>query len=277
MKVLKSRTEIALTRLLDRCQEMAKNSEDIASEWRLPKFISSCEDLLSALPRSPDSNAPSTDCILDYKNKIKFLKSLLPPAEEESIPDSHSKPSQQPVLMPLPQGNSLARDTVSKQIYQKMAERQNLSSRDQLLGSNNNQPISGGGGVSLDKIINEQREQQEKIAEEMILLTRSLKEQSSIAGDIIRKDTARLETSSALADSNLEKLSVETKRVGEFSARGNCRCWIWLMMVIVVFTFIGMVLMMRLFSKKNVSVQTSAPPPVTTERTVHSSHVMDEL
>ena len=105
------------------------------------------------------------------------------------------------------------------------------------------------------------------------MLTKSLKEQSSIAGNIIRSDTAKLESSSALADSNLEKLDVETKRVGEFSARGNCRCWIWLMMVIVVFTFIGMVLMMRLFSKK-IHVPTSAP--VETVSKSHT-HIVEEL
>ena len=275
MKVIKSRTEIALTRLLDKCQEMAKNSDDISSEWRLPKFISSCEDMLTSLPKSPDSAAPSQDCIVDYQNKIKFLKSLLPPAEEESPECGPQQPAAQPVPMPLPQGSALARDTVSKQIYQKMAERQNLSSRDQLLGSSSqHQHAEGAKGMSLDKILSNQREQQEKIAEEMLLLTKSLKEQSAIAGTIIRSDTARLEASNTVADSNLEKLEVETKRVGEFSARGNCRCWIWLMMVIVVFTFIGMVLMMRLFSKK-----APAPSAAPIEATVMPTHPhrVDEL
>ena len=132
-----------------------------------------------------------------------------------------------------------------------MAERQNLSARDQLLSSTSSQ-VDGMKGLSLDKILSDQREQQEKIAEEMLLLTQDLKEQSTLAGTIIRKDTARLEQSSAQAESNLEKLNIETKRVAEFSERWNCRCWIWLMMVIVIFTFIGMVLMMRLFSKKTI-------------------------
>ena len=104
-------------------------------------------------------------------------------------------------------------------------------------------------------------------------MTKSLKEQSAIAGTIIRSDTARLEASNTVADSNLEKLEVETKRVGEFSARGNCRCWIWLMMVIVVFTFIGMVLMMRLFCKK-----APAPSAAPIETTVNPHpHRLDEL
>ena len=268
--MIRSRTEIALARLLERCQEMAASSEDLAAEWRLPKFISSCEEMLSSLPRPPDSGAPSQDTMLEFQNKIKFLKSVLPPPEEPEDEVTTQRVTTQPTIpMPMPQGSSLARDTVSKQIYQKMAERQNLSARDQLLSSSVTQ-ADGGAGLSLDKILSDQREQQEKIAEEMLLLTQNLKEQSSIAGTIIRKDTVKLEQSSAQADSNLEKLNIETKRVGEFSARGNCRCWIWLMMVIVLFTFIGMVLMMRLFSKK-----TLGPPPE--PETVTQSRYVEEL
>ena len=252
---------------------MAKNSEDLESEWRLPEFVASCEQMLTSLPKPPDSCATSPDSVLEYQNKIKFLKSLFPPPDEETL-ETDQKPAQQIVPMPLPQGSSLARDTVSKQIYQKIAERQNMTSREQLLGPTSNKAPEGvkGGGMTLDKLLSDQREQQERIAEEMLMLTKSLKEQSSIAGNIIRSDMAKLESSSALADSNLEKLDVETKRVGEFSARGNCRCWIWLMMVIVVFTFIGMVLMMRLFSKK-IQVPTSTP----TVETVSKSHIHTEM
>ena len=269
--MMKSRTEIALTRLLERCQEMAANTEDLSSEWRLPKFISSCEEMLNSLPRSPDSGAPSQDTIVEFQNKIKFLKSVLPPPEEPEDEVTAPRATTQPTVpMPMPQGSLLARDTVSKQIYQKMAERQNLSARDQLLGSGGQGEV-GAPGLSLDKILSDQREQQEKIAEEMLLLTQNLKEQSSIAGSIIRKDTTKLEQSSAQADSNLEKLNIESKRVGEFSARGNCRCWIWLMMVVVLFTFIGMVLMMRLFSKK-----TPVAPPEP-EEIVTQSRYVEEL
>ena len=47
--MIKSRTEIALARLLSRCQEMAASTEDISAEWRLPKFIASCEEMLGSL------------------------------------------------------------------------------------------------------------------------------------------------------------------------------------------------------------------------------------
>merc|ERR1712129_208974 len=60
-------------------------------------------------------------------------------------------------------------------------------------------------GVSLDKILADHRDQQEKVAEEMIKLTQSLKEQSAAAGSIIRGDTGRREQSSVMAENNLDK------------------------------------------------------------------------
>jgi len=256
MRGIKSRTEINLTRLLAKCQDMANNSPDLSAEWRLPKYVSSCEDLFNSLPKPPDSSAPSQDSLMEYQNKIQFLKSMLPPPDDTDQTATHPT-SPAPVLtVPLPQGPTLAMDTVSKQIYQKAAERQNTSTRDQLFGGNGEEKgMAGLKDVSLDKILADHRDQQERVAEEMIKLTQSLKEQSAAAGTIIRGDTARLEQSSVMAENNLDKLGVEAKRVGEFSARGNCRCWIWLMMGIVILTFVGMVLMMRIFSKKMPAVQ----------------------
>ena len=50
----------------------------------------------------------------------------------------------------------------------------------------------GVGRGNLDAILAEHKDQQERVAEEMIALTRSLKEQSAAAGSLIRKDTAKL-------------------------------------------------------------------------------------
>jgi len=263
MKVRKSREEISLSRLLARCQKMAGSSPDLSREWRLPTFLDSCDQMLSSLPKSPDPTAPSPEALLEYKNSLDLLRRLLPakPDEEEDILKEADLPSPPPV--PLPQGTT-SRDTVSRQIYQRAVEKQQGSMREQLLGPAGGALIESSGlGVgrgNLDAILAEHKDQQERVAEEMIALTRSLKEQSAAAGDLIRKDTAKLAQTSEQVESNLVKLGEETKRVGEFSARGSCRCWIWLMMGLVVLTFIMMVMTMRLFRKK-------VPPPVVYEST----------
>ena len=47
MIVVKSRTEIALTRLVNKV--MTNNTDDLSQEWRLPKFVSACEEWLSSV------------------------------------------------------------------------------------------------------------------------------------------------------------------------------------------------------------------------------------
>ena len=115
---MKSRAEINLSRLLSKCQEMANNSENLADEWRLPKFISSCEELFNSLPKHPDTTAPSNDCLMEYQNKIKFLKSILPPIDTNENVTMDTASQTPNIIVPLPQGFGLARDTISKQIYQ---------------------------------------------------------------------------------------------------------------------------------------------------------------
>ena len=67
MREKKSRGEINLSRLLGRCQDIANTSSDLGQEWRLPKFLSSCEDLLSALPKAPDPSG-ETLCLVTGRN-----------------------------------------------------------------------------------------------------------------------------------------------------------------------------------------------------------------
>ena len=76
------------------------------------------------------------------------------------------------------------------------------------------------------------------MAEEMLTLTKALKEQSLAAGDIIRKDTQSLEKTSDLADRNTDRLAVETERLSEHTKAG-CRCWIWFLLFVVTLTFVG--------------------------------------
>jgi len=260
MKERKSREEISLSRLLARCQEIAGSSSDLSQEWRLPTFLDSCDQMLSSLPKSPDPTAPSPEALLEYRNSLDLLRKLLPPKQEE-FRDLREDELPSPPPVPLPQGTT-SRDTVSRQIYQRAVEKQQGSMREQLLGPAGAGIVDstglGVGKGNLDAILAEHKDQQERVAEEMIALTRSLKEQSAAAGSLIRKDTAKLGQTVEQVDNNLAKLGEETKRVGEFSARGSCRCWIWLMMGLVVLTFIMMVMTMRLFRKK-------LPPPVVYE------------
>lgn len=272
MKERKGRQEINLSRLLGRCQEIANTSQDISQEWRLPKFVSSCEEILASLPKPPDPAAPSAESLLQYRNSLDLLKKLLPMDTDNEIQADISRPevgSFDRSSLPLPQGSITHRDTMSRQIYQRAVEKQQTGIREQLFGHPGTEGFEISSTTNFDKLLEEHRDQQERVAEEMIALTRSLKEQSEAAGSMLRQDTSRLAQTSEQADTNLTKLGVETQRVGEFSGRGSCRCWIWLMMGLVVLTFLVMVMAMRLFRKKvpvPVYETVTMPPTIPTSK-----------
>ena len=90
---------------------------------------------------------------------------------------------------------------------------------------------------------------QEQVAEEMLGLTKTLKEQSLAAKDVILKDTAVIEKAAEVADKNTDRLKKEADRLEEHT-KSSCRCWIWLLLGIVIMTFISMVWVMKLFRKR---------------------------
>lgn len=88
----------------------------------------------------------------------------------------------------------------------------------------------------------------EKLTEEMLNLTRSLKQSVRDSGRIVQEDNKTLDTSMKLADSNTKKLKVESDRLEQHTK--TCSWWIWIMLVLVTLTFLFMIVFMRLFGKK---------------------------
>ena len=70
-----------------------------------------------------------------------------------------------------------------------------------------------GPAYGLPSVVGELHYKHKKVAEEMMKLTQSLKEQTAAAGTIIRGDIGWLQQSSVMAENNLDKLGVEAKRV----------------------------------------------------------------
>lgn len=79
---------------------------------------------------------------------------------------------------------------------------------------------------------------QEKLGEEMLALTRNLKEQTLTASKIIRKDTDMVTKSAKLAHQNTGSLEKESKKLDEHNKRA-CKCWLWMMIGLVIAIFIG--------------------------------------
>ncbi|PIO31597.1 hypothetical protein AB205_0178090 [Aquarana catesbeiana] len=89
---------------------------------------------------------------------------------------------------------------------------------------------------------------QEKLAEEMLRLTQNLKSNTLAAQNVIKQDNQTLSQSLKLADQNFEKLKTESDRL-EQHAKKSVNWILWIMLIFVCFTFISMILFIRVFPR----------------------------
>lgn len=239
------------------------------------QFIDTLEEWLQSLERHPQG--PTKDVLVEYKAKVDFLKKVLEsrasPTETLTIkkdvvdvaggtrrrslrstsPPTLSYEIIKPVPL-IPHGPITTGQAITSQIHQKTLENHNEQIRAQLFGQDENSKLRKRNlppaENDLDFLMKAHQEAQEQIAEEMISLTKALKEQSLAAKEVILKDTGVIEKASEIVDKNSERLKNETDRIEEH-AKFSCRCWIWLLLAIVTMTFVAMVWVMKLFRKRS--------------------------
>ncbi|CAH0394899.1 unnamed protein product [Bemisia tabaci] len=237
-----SRLDIDVRRLLARCEEMAReqNSEET---WRLEKFIGTLEEMVEELEKL--NQDASNNNIFLYKRRIEFLRGLL---KTQKIENPFEKVMAAQLL------SSNLPNSLTKEIHQKTTAKFSGEIRDELFdlqGSSLRFRDVQQANIyeSLDDSIKSQQSKQAHIAEEMLIMTRNMKELSRLAGDTIRKDVRTFENSSVLADSNFSKLKVEAEKL-ELLNKGAWKCWMWLIIVLVLFIFVFMVIFMKVNKKK---------------------------
>lgn len=94
------------------------------------------------------------------------------------------------------------------------------------------------GDDNLDQAVKHYSNMQEKLAEDMLLLTRNLKEQTQTANMIIKKDTEIVSRSSQQTEKNYDVLQSESNKLQDHSKRA-WKCWMWLMIALVLAIFMS--------------------------------------
>lgn len=254
-----SRLEINFIRLLSRCESLASEKRG-ETEWRLEKYVGALEEMLIALKKS--SSKPTPEILTDYNRKVDFLKGLLeadklPSPAEKSLANQFLAPGRTPTI-------SSERTPASKTVHIQSKARCAEEMRKELMST---QGVSNSGsletdlrhrksfpvderqsGTELDAILQHHNNLQEKLAEEMLNLARNLKNNSLVAQNIIKQDNQTLTQSMRQADMNFEKLKTESERL-EQHAKKSVNWFLWLMLIVVSFTFISMILFIRLFPR----------------------------
>ncbi|XP_063725876.1 vesicle transport protein USE1-like [Symsagittifera roscoffensis] len=98
---------------------------------------------------------------------------------------------------------------------------------------------------SVEAILNRHQAVQEKIADDMLKLARSLKQTSLTANEIIKKDQENLNRANDVAASNYDKLQTETIRVSNTKPLG-CQWWLVLPLGLVCLVFMWVVFLIKI-------------------------------
>uniref|UniRef100_A0A452R7K1 Vesicle transport protein USE1 n=1 Tax=Ursus americanus TaxID=9643 RepID=A0A452R7K1_URSAM len=248
-----SRLELNLVRLLCRCEAMAAEKRD-PDEWRLEKYVGALEDMLQAL--KAQASKPASEVINEYSRKVDFLKGMLQAekltsASEKALANQFLAPGRVPTT-------AKERVPATKTVHLQSRARYTSEMRSELLGTLDLRKRTGAAGprpgdekqsaAELDLVLQRHQNLQEKLAEEMLGLARSLKTNTLAAQSVIKKDNQTLSHSLKMADQNLEKLKTESERL-EQHAQKSVNWLLWAMLIVVCFIFISMILFIRIMPK----------------------------
>uniref|UniRef100_A0A3P8QRE9 Vesicle transport protein USE1 n=1 Tax=Astatotilapia calliptera TaxID=8154 RepID=A0A3P8QRE9_ASTCA len=263
-----SRLEINFIRLLSRCESLASEKRG-ETEWRLEKYVGALEEMLVALRKSPSK--PTPEVLAEYTRKVNFLKGTLE-AEKLSSPTEKALANQ--FLAP---GRTATmaneRMSVTKKVHTQTKARCTGEMRDELLGTGSSGKdevilfffslltLDGDlrnrrcfplderqSAAELDAVLQHHHNLQEKLAEDMLNLARNLKNNTLAAQNIIKQDNQTLSQSMRQADLNFEKLKTESERLEQHTKK-SVNWLLWLMLILVSFTFISMILFIRIFPR----------------------------
>ncbi|CAK1551458.1 unnamed protein product [Leptosia nina] len=255
----RTRTEVNVRVLLNKCELMAKQ-EPLDANSRLKQYVKNLEGMLAEL-KAEYLEKPPTE-FPEYSKRVQFLKGLIQTATLNSPTEKLE------AVQLLSHGAAtMSVDAAAQEIHQKTVAKYGLELRSELFGPEDNDDTlrrrniikapnftsNSSSQEDIDSLLKYHQNMQEKVAENMVLLTKSLKEQSQIASKIIKADTEALQKSSDLTDKNLISLKVESERLQEHS-RSAWKCWLWLMLAVVMAIFINMVLFMKVMKKRKVDL-----------------------
>lgn len=270
---------INFVRLLSRTENMAKEKRG-SFDWRLEKFVLTLTECLNQLKKM-NSNQPRHGDLIDYTKRVDLLKGLLhsdrlpstslkslavnqlAPSKKYSDETSILKPSSSsPLGKPSSSSSSpfskvirrFGKNSLSQQLFVETKTRLDGDMRKELLGLDGD--VFNGiltqkhmdKEADIEGVIRDHEKVQDKLAGEMMMLARSLKENASLAGRIVRGDNEKLVQSTAKTDENLTNLKTESERL-EQHFKNAFSLWVWVMLLVVVITFMWMVAFMRLNPK----------------------------
>lgn len=217
-------------RLLRQCQRIANHKD-----WRLEKYVDTLTEKLDKL-RNQQVNHLTRDTLEEYERKIQFLKSLI---ETEKLPSAEKR---------LLAAELLAPDRDTKTAHLIATNRYHNELRQELLLTSGRRFGNNRRGKHESASAEGDTDVNEDITQNLLELTNNIRESMNAANAIIQKDTETLSKVAGGADSVSTKMQRNTDKLSDFIRKG-CQCGIWIALILVTFSFLMMVIFIRLFPK----------------------------
>ncbi|XP_051166919.1 vesicle transport protein USE1 isoform X2 [Leptopilina boulardi] len=242
-----TKDEINIRRLLRICESMAKN--DISSNWKLEKYIKTLDGMIETLNNS--AFKPPKDTVGEYIKRVDFLKGIIGTVK---LKDTVEKVvATQMVSSVIHSTDDSHSSNIMTQIHQKTSSKYNKELRSELFKSTGKKSQESTDSTlnsdDLDAVLKYNRNMHENIANNILLMTKSMREHATIASGIIRRDIKTLENSNKVTEGNQMSLKSESLKLTEHT-KSNWRCWVWIMVAFVLIVFFNMILFMKVAKKK---------------------------
>jgi len=244
--------EINLQRLLERSKRLSRDQLQ-KNAHKLSSAVNHLEVLFSRLQ---DDKSLDRDVLFQYGRDVHLLKGIVMAEQQRSVEEKIRILDLLPSTgqLGIQSGKNLEFTNVKDHIPIEQVRARNRAVytadlRAQLLHGGS-QRMGQSGDLNEDLLAHDAM--QSELAMELLRMATAMKETFSIASNVIREDNTALTRLQTVADTNRARLEVEGRRL-EHHAYASFFDWLLLLVVIaVVITFIGMVLMMRIFPKPRI-------------------------
>ncbi|VDN58004.1 unnamed protein product [Dracunculus medinensis] len=254
--------EINFQRLLDRSKRLCGENL-VENVFKLKAALIELEAIFSRLQ---DDRNLDTDLLMQYGRDMHQLK-LLVEAEQKKTPEERLRwidmlPSVFPPFNPstslsddcnesrfaFTNGNSNSNSIEGLKAKNKAVYRADLPIIILLLLRLFIQQLSE--NVNLDEVIRAENEKQEKLAKDLLEMAILMKQTYTTASVVLQDDNTVLSRLQKAAETNKMKLEIESRRLEEHAYRSWCDCMYLIGIFIIISSFISMVIVMKMFSKK---------------------------
>ncbi|CAB3407257.1 unnamed protein product [Caenorhabditis bovis] len=247
-----SNTELVFLRLLERTKRLTKENLK-ANVWKVSAATKVLNNLISQLQYDNDDSAK--DMLIDYRREVVQLK-LLTEAEEKATTEESLKivekiPRFFPTVNVNPSEDSIHDDVdefkkesaAGLRALQKSIYRSDL--RKQLLSTKKHKNVD-----TTDENFMKNERIEEDLAKDLLSMTLSLKTVMSAANDVIKEDNQKLTKMQQQVDKNKEALQTENTRLEHHAYKCGFDCMRIFLVVFIFWTFIAMVIVMKVFPKR---------------------------